>query len=166
MTSFTIDFIFNETNWNQLDNNLEAIAKRASKQVLLLATMPDLINETPIHYSIKFSNAKEVKELNKTYRNKDKPTNVLSFSNLETDMPIVKDLPINLGDIILSFETVKEEALEQNKSFLDHTTHLIVHGILHLLGYDHEIEEEAREMEQLETDILRALNVENPYKEY
>ncbi len=96
-----------------------------------------------------------VQKLNKEWRGKDKPTNVLSFP---------QDEPTMLGDIILAYETVKAEADAQNKRFEDHTTHLIAHGLLHLLGHDHEEDEEAEIMEALEIEILDALNIKNPYE--
>jgi probable rRNA maturation factor len=91
--------------------------------------------------------------LNKSYRGKDKATNVLSFIN--DDEP--------LGDIILAYETIEREAIEQEKSFRDHTIHLIIHGILHLMGHDHEVPEEAAKMEAKEIKILKKLGIENPY---
>ena len=94
-----------------------------------------------------------VQSLNKQYRGKDKPTNVLSFSN--------EDEP--LGDVILAFDTVAREAEAQQKTFRDHATHLIVHGVLHLLGHDHEDEDEAMKMEAREAKILKKLGIANPY---
>jgi probable rRNA maturation factor len=94
-----------------------------------------------------------VQNLNKQYRGKNKPTNVLSFPN--------EDEP--LGDVILAFETVAREAEEQGKTFRDHAAHLIVHGILHLMGYDHEDEGEADKMEAREAKILKKLGIANPY---
>ncbi|HOO81987.1 MAG TPA: rRNA maturation RNase YbeY [Alphaproteobacteria bacterium] len=95
-----------------------------------------------------------VQALNKEWRGKDKPTNVLSFP---------QDEPMLLGDIILAYETVRDEAKEQDKRFEDHATHLIVHGLLHLLGHDHIEEADAQIMESLEIEILRTLNIKNPY---
>ena len=99
-----------------------------------------------------------IRELNKTYRGKDKPTNVLAFP--EGGSP---QAGAYLGDLILALETVEREAKEQGKSFKEHTTHLLVHGTLHLLGYDHEGEKDAAHMEALEVKILKKLNVGNPY---
>ncbi|MCB1563709.1 MAG: rRNA maturation RNase YbeY [Alphaproteobacteria bacterium] len=104
-----------------------------------------------------------VRTLNRDYRGQDKPTNVLSFPQNEPDA-FTGDTPIaTLGDIVLAFETVQTEAQEQNKSFKDHTSHLIVHGLLHLLGFDHIGDEEAETMETLEIKILKALDIKNPY---
>jgi probable rRNA maturation factor len=97
----------------------------------------------------------EIQHLNKHYRNKDKATNVLSFSYHAMDY---------LGDIALSYGTIRREAREQNKPFKNHLAHLIVHGFLHLIGYDHQGEDEADLMEKAETEILKTLKILNPYK--
>lgn len=94
-----------------------------------------------------------IKSLNNDYRGKDKATNVLSFPS---------ELP-ELGDIVLAIETIEKEAKEQGKSFRHHAAHLLVHGFLHLLGYDHIIDKDALKMEQLEIKILKKLGVTNPY---
>ena len=96
-----------------------------------------------------------VQKLNKEWRGKDKPTNVLSFP---------QDEPMLLGDVVLAYETVKREAQEQDKRFEDHLIHLIAHGVLHLLGHDHEDDAEAEEMESLEISVLEALGIKNPYE--
>ncbi|MDE1172312.1 MAG: rRNA maturation RNase YbeY [Parvibaculaceae bacterium] len=102
-----------------------------------------------------------VRELNKTWRGKDKPTNVLSFP-MGASAPGVT--PVPLGDIVFALETVVDEAKEQRKTVSDHLSHLAVHGLLHLLGYDHEESDaEAEEMEALERDILASLDIADPY---
>ncbi len=106
--------------------------------------------------SVVLTNDAEVQKLNKTYRHQDKPTNVLSF---------VSDADGELGDIILAYETVVKEAEDAGLLPLHHVTHLIIHGFLHLLGYDHHHEEEAQRMETMEIRILRDLNIANPYEE-
>lgn len=102
-----------------------------------------------------------IQNLNKTYRGKDKPTNVLSFPQ----DPGSDDKVSNLGDVVLAYETVKKEAAGQKKSFENHVTHLLVHGILHLLAYDHEDDTEAEEMESLEIRVLESLGIKNPYED-
>lgn len=106
--------------------------------------------------SVVLTDDKEVQNLNKTFRHKDKPTNVLSFPSDEKG---------ELGDIILGYETIVQEAQMSGISLLHHTLHLIIHGFLHLLGYDHENESEAKDMETLEIQILNALNIQNPYED-
>ena len=107
----------------------------------------------------------ESQELNLQYREKDKPTNVLSFpSDIPEEMlSLLNAEP--LGDLVICIPVVLQEATEQQKTPSDHFTHLLVHGILHLLGYDHETSEaEAEEMEALEIEILKKLGIANPYQ--
>ncbi|MDP3372352.1 MAG: rRNA maturation RNase YbeY [Candidatus Paracaedibacteraceae bacterium] len=116
--------------------------------------------------SVVFSDNTYIKELNHIYRDKDKPTNVLSFPGYdETLLNILPPFePVPLGDIVFALETIKDEAHIQSKSFENHLTHLFVHGLLHLLGYDHETDDEAEEMEQFEIDILSLFSIPNPYE--
>ena len=111
--------------------------------------------------SILLTNDEEQHALNKEWRGKDSSTNVLSFPQIEPFGPVVG----LLGDITLARETLEREAVELDKSFTDHFTHLVVHGFLHILGYDHTTDEEALQMESLETQILASLGVDDPYAE-
>lgn len=112
-----------------------------------------------------------VHRLNRDYRGRDKPTNVLSFALQDApDHPVGDDpvqdepgIPILLGDVILAYETCEAEALTQGKPLADHVSHLVVHGVLHLLGYDHESDDDAEQMERLETRILEGLGIADPY---
>ncbi len=119
--------------------------------------------------NLSLSNDEEVHRLNKEFRNMDKPTNVLSFANV--DAPDFEEELANstevleLGDIIIALETLEREAQEQSISLQDHLSHLLVHGLLHLLGYDHQEDDEAEHMESLEVKILQQLNIKNPYEE-
>ncbi len=101
----------------------------------------------------------EQQVLNKQWRQIDKPTNVLSFPQIEPFSPVLG----LLGDITLARETLEREAVEQGVSFTDHFTHLVVHGFLHVLGYDHIDEADALVMEGLETQILATLGIDDPY---
>lgn len=115
----------------------------------------------PIELSLVFTNDAEIREINAEWRDKDKPTNVLSFPAYPIQ-PGDEPGPM-LGDIVIARETVEREAVELEKTFDDHLTHLLVHGFLHLFGYDHMDEEEAEEMEGLETRILARLGLSDPY---
>lgn len=96
-----------------------------------------------------------IKKLNRRYRNINKPTNVLSFPQSGVHA---------LGDVVLAYETVRREAKEQGKPFRHHAMHLIIHGILHLIGHDHKKRGAARKMESLEVRILKSFGVQNPYE--
>ena len=102
----------------------------------------------------------ESNELNLTYRGKDKPTNVLSFP---FEAPPGLELPL-LGDLVICRQVVEREAQEQGKPLMAHWAHMVVHGSLHLLGYDHIEDEEAEEMEALERDIMQELGFADPYQ--
>ena len=109
--------------------------------------------------SVRLCDDEEIRALNLAWRNKDKATNVLSFpSSAGTRSPL-------LGDIVVAFEYVSEEARDAGRSLRDHLAHMLVHGMLHLLGYDHENEREAEEMEDLERRILATLGIDDPYAE-
>ncbi|WP_108462742.1 rRNA maturation RNase YbeY [Devosia naphthalenivorans] len=109
--------------------------------------------------SILLTNDEEQHALNREWRGKDSPTNVLSFPQIEPFGPVIGII----GDITLARETLEREAAEQGVSFTDHFTHLVVHGFLHILGYDHLTDAEALQMESLETQILGSLGVGDPY---
>lgn len=108
----------------------------------------------------------ESQQLNKTYRDQDKPTNVLSFpADHDPTFKLPAQFQQQLGDLVLCHTVIMAEAQAQHKTLADHYTHLIIHGILHLLGHDHVLEAEAQIMEQCEIDLLHALNIHNPYEE-
>jgi probable rRNA maturation factor len=111
--------------------------------------------------SLVFTNDDSIQEINAEWRGKDKPTNVLSFPAFPLE-PGGMPGPM-LGDIVIARETVEREAVDLDKTFDDHLTHLLVHGFLHLFGYDHMEKDEAEEMEALETRILAGLGLSDPY---
>jgi probable rRNA maturation factor len=110
--------------------------------------------------TIRFVDEAESQELNHEYRGKDKPTNVLSFP---FEAPAHVPIPL-LGDLIVCKQVVEREAIEQEKTLTAHWAHMIVHGCLHLLGYDHIEDEEAEEMEGIERVVMAELGFEDPYK--
>jgi probable rRNA maturation factor len=111
--------------------------------------------------SILFTDDAQIQGLNAQWRAKDKPTNVLSFPAFAPNK--AGPLPPMLGDIVLAAETVKREAILEEKPLQHHISHLVVHGLLHLIGYDHETDEDAEEMEALERRILARLAIPDPY---
>lgn len=120
-----------------------------------------------IFVSISFTNDKTIKKINAQTRGKNKPTNILSFQNFAS----LKDLPkqstsappVPVGDLVLAYETIFAEAMAEGKRPKDHLTHLLIHGFLHLFGYDHMNESDAKKMETLEIKILKSLGISNPY---
>lgn len=116
----------------------------------------------PVEVCIRIVDKPEIQTLNKTYRKKDTPTNVLSFSSeLPDDIPQKRRY---LGDVVLCADVIQAEALEQNKTREAHWAHMVIHGILHLQGYDHIQEVEANKMERYEIQLLKTLGFSNPYE--
>ncbi|MEQ8744426.1 rRNA maturation RNase YbeY [Parasphingorhabdus sp.] len=153
----------NEQDWTDL-------AAQAAKAAISASSHADLLDRNfAIEVSVKLSDDSEVHSLNKAYRGKDKPTNVLSFPQIQPDLletlANTDDGEALLGDIILAYETCRDEASAKNISFSHHVSHLIVHGSLHLLGYDHENEIDAGLMENCEINALATLGIANPYAE-
>ena len=114
----------------------------------------------------------EIQELNRQYRGKDKSTNVLSFPfempelNLPDEVQIYKSISNFLGDIVICVQVVSQESKQQNKPLSHHWAHMLIHGTLHLLGYDHTEEQEAEEMEGIEIAILKNLSIDDPYQDH
>lgn len=119
----------------------------------------------PVELSVILADDGTVHRLNRDYRGQDKPTNVLSFALAEGEAVPDAGGPAMLGDIVLAYETVAREAAEAGKRPQDHACHLVVHGVLHLLGYDHGTDAEAETMERLETAILARFGLADPYAE-
>ena len=135
----------------------------ASVQAAIAATLGELgIDGAASELSIVLTDDAHIQELNASWRGKDKPTNVLSFPAFPPQKGSSRLAPM-LGDIVLALETVRSEAQLDNKSFEHHLSHLLVHGLLHLLGYDHETPDEAEEMEALERRVLSRLAINDPY---
>ena len=145
-----LNYILIDERWDQFSLSWEDIISQTLEKAAEVLNK----NFSSREVSVVLSNDEEVQNLNKTFRHKDSPTNVLSFPS---------EMPEELGDIILAYETVSREAKEENISLLDHALHLIIHGFLHLLGYDHEEEHDAEIMENMEIEILKALHIKNPY---
>jgi probable rRNA maturation factor len=140
------------------DARLETVATRAKVRRWVQAALLG-----PAEINVRFVDAAEGQTLNRDYRAKDYATNVLTFAYNEGE-ELAADEPVQ-ADIILCTDVLQREADEQKKTVEEHTAHLVVHGVLHAQGYDHEHEEEAGEMENLERDILEALGYPNPYDE-
>lgn len=150
-----IDITVEAGEWKSAAH-LSQLSTQALRAAVLHASAPLPENA---EVSVVFTDDGHVQALNRQWRDQDKPTNVLSFAANDGEGP---QSPL-LGDIIVAFETVRGEAIEQKKRFDDHLAHLLVHGFLHLLGYDHIEDAEAEEMEALETLILASLGIAPPY---
>ncbi|MBM3535467.1 MAG: rRNA maturation RNase YbeY [Alphaproteobacteria bacterium] len=135
--------------WKKSLPGASRLARRAAKAALAAAAAG------PAQVSLALADDAAIRILNRDYRGKDKPTNVLSFES--GDQPF-------LGDVVLALETVLNEAREQGKPPADHLAHLVVHGVLHLLGHDHESRTDARRMELMEVEVLAGLGVPDPYE--
>lgn len=152
----TIDILIESPLWGSRES-YEKLADACVDAVWKRLNLPKTVTEL----SLVLTDDVAIREINAQWRNIDKPTNVLSFPAFAMT---AGDKPGRmLGDIIIARETVEREAQEEQKSLDQHLHHMIVHGLLHLLGYDHEDEEEAEEMEALERDILHALAIPDPY---
>lgn len=165
-TAVTVD----DEAWEQALPDIDAMADRAVSAAIDLLNDGDgrVPEHGDIEVSLLFTSNEAVRDLNARYRGVDAPTNVLSFpGRIETKaLPSLgpgPGPPVALGDIVLAFDVVAKEAKEQTKTLSSHVTHLIVHGLLHLLGYDHERDRDAIEMETLEGQILGALGISDPY---
>lgn len=152
-----IDLMIEEGAWPSEDA-LRALVDRAVPVALAEAEV-EVVDG--VELSLVFTDDDAIQSLNAEWRQKDKPTNVLSFPAFP--MAPGDPLPPMLGDIVLAYETVVREAELEGKPLENHITHLIIHGLLHLLGYDHETDEEAEEMEALERQALARLAIPDPY---
>jgi probable rRNA maturation factor len=162
-SSLEIAVSLHDAAWPDALADLESRARAAVRAALSHAAGAGVdLGDGPLEISLVFTDDAEQRALNRDYRHKDSATNVLSFPNMD-DAVAAGQLRL-LGDVVLARETVEREAGEQGKSFADHTTHLLVHGVLHLLGYDHMDADEAAEMEALERAALADLGIADPYE--
>ncbi|MDF0486970.1 rRNA maturation RNase YbeY [Sphingomonas sp. H39-1-10] len=147
----------------------DALALRAATAAIERTPNGEILTTAAIfEVSVRLADDAEVRHLNAQYRQKDKPTNVLSFPMVQPDLLETvgqnsDDGEVLLGDIVLAYGVCAAEAEERGIPLADHATHLIVHGTLHLLGYDHMVEDEAEAMEAIETDALASLGLADPY---
>jgi len=145
-----IETIIEDDRWSEMEPAAMALAKRCHETVL--NRVPDLDGGV----ALLLTGDSRVQSLNAEFRNQDKSTNVLSF-------PSGDDSPDFLGDIALAYETCMQEANTAALPLADHAAHLIIHGLLHLVGYDHQSDEDARIMELLETELLAEMGIADPY---
>jgi probable rRNA maturation factor len=156
----TVSIAADDSGWDAVPNLVE-LARQAADAALGAAYR----GPRPASLAILFTGDAAIAKLNRQWRGKAKPTNVLSFP-APPNLPVPEGEPRPLGDIVLAFGTVAREAEEQDKPLPHHATHLIVHGVLHLLGHDHETEGQAEDMEALERLILKQLGITDPYERH
>jgi probable rRNA maturation factor len=150
-----IDVVHESRQWH--DRRIDGIIQRAADAALQTA---GAAMSGAAEIGVLLTDDDGIRALNRDWRGIDKPTNVLSFPAT----PSVADAPTrHLGDVVLAYETVRTEAMDEGKDFADHLAHLVVHGVLHLLGYDHEADDEATAMEAREVAALALLGVADPY---
>lgn len=155
-------------DWDET-TDWDALAARAVGAALAGAGQGSLLGPqgAMVEVSVRLTDDEEVQRLNRDYRGKDRPTNILSFPMHAPEalpgMLAEADMDLLLGDLALALETVEREAAEKGISVEDHVTHLMVHGTLHLLGHDHQDDSAADAMEALETRILAGLGIADPY---
>jgi len=154
-----IDISMEAGDWPQEARLLELV----SAGVEAAARIADLKWPDDAELSVLFTDNKTMADINGQWRNKPIPTNVLSFPG--GDIAIGEPSEVMIGDLVFAFETVIEEAKDQAKTFEDHLTHLVVHGFLHLFGYDHLNDKQAEQMETLERHVLAELGIDDPYRD-
>ena len=142
-----------------LDEGIDIEKPLDNKLNKIVSTILDQEKMSDCVINLRLLNDKEMRKLNMQFRQKDKTTNVLSFPNDDISVKQTK----NIGDIAISIEYVKAEAKKEGKTFDDHIIHMLAHGVYHILGYDHENNENAMIMENKEIQTLKKINISNPY---
>ncbi len=148
-----IDILVESDRWKQAEEDAGPVVRRA------IAEAAATLSTGGAELAIVLTDDSAIRLLNRTWRDTDAATNVLSFPTADSG-----GTPSLLGDIVLAYETIAREARAERKPFAHHVAHLAVHGFLHLLGYDHERNEDAETMEKAERDILRRLGIPDPYR--
>ena len=172
MSQVVLDIEVEEERWQKALSSVSSVAEKVKDAtidyVFKNANIEVLKANKPLIISVCLSNDEHVRELNRDFRNMDKPTNVLTFANMDfADFKAENEVfgEIDLGNIIIAYETMQKEADVENITLQAHFCHLLTHGILHILGFDHIEDEEAEYMESFERAILQNLGIADPYKE-
>ncbi|HKY94605.1 MAG TPA: rRNA maturation RNase YbeY [Kiloniellales bacterium] len=164
-----VDILIEAPAWLRALPEAERVVERAARATFAIATLPD---DGAWECAVLLADDSRLQELNRRFRGQDKPTNVLSFpadprepdyAN-EVQMEPAEDQPLPYGDVAIAYGTTAAEAAEQGKTLADHLSHLVVHGLLHLIGHDHETAAEAERMEALERQILWEIGIADPYE--
>ena len=170
MPNIDIKFNIEEEKWLEYDNNIVKNITIFLKEISKKIEINLLKGSIDIEISILLTNNNQIRKLNQNYRQKHKATNILAFPlydiNLRNNKNISEylfDNNLMLGDLVLSLEYIKNESVEQDKNFDHHLKHLLLHGLLHLIGYDHIDNNDRKTMEELEINILKEFNIKDPY---
>lgn len=160
-----IDVLIEDDIWNEY--HLKDTILQTTKAVLNYLHIYKYADN--IEFSIILTNNIAIQSLNKQYRFQDKPTNTLSFPAQDINPKEMKKNKFHdgfamLGDVIFAYQIIEDEAKEQNKDFKQHFTHLLAHGLLHLFGFDHKVDSEAEEMENIEIELLNKMGIQSPYE--
>tara|TARA_B100001123_G_C14682963_1_gene778199 strand:+ start:24 stop:527 length:504 start_codon:yes stop_codon:yes gene_type:complete len=161
--SFSLcDVAFHCTKWEICHKDLDRLIPQILDQVR--KTFSNFLSTG--HVDLILADNAFIQDLNYRYRGQNRPTNVLSFpqSDFKKGKIEPEDEFVLLGDIVMAYEVIAHEAKQENKPFLDHFSHLLVHGMLHLLGFDHETNDDQQEMESFEVKILSKIGISNPYE--
>jgi len=165
MSNINIDLLVQDRSWKSQKEINKQLMEDIFKLVLNYLKIP--MCENTVEISVTLTNDENIRTLNKNYRHRDRPTNVLTFSLYEKKSDVVNDIRkmpfMALGDIIFSYDTIEKESREQHKTFKNHFIHMLIHSYLHLFSYDHIEKREQKEMENIEIEILKSLNIDNPY---
>ena len=167
-----IDILQKSIRWQQ-QKNIDAFLVKTTKKILPQTSLASFLQKksNSLQLNIILLADSQIKKINQQFRQQNKPTNVLSFASLneiELQTTNINQVLGNsnfvaLGDLLFAYQTIEKEAKQQNKTFHNHLTHLLIHGILHLLGNDHQQPAMAKIMEEQEIAILQNLNITNPY---
>jgi probable rRNA maturation factor len=160
-TDLAVDVVQRSPLWRERLADLDAVCAATARATFAASPLPE-DERGGCELSIVLADDALLRELNARWRGVNKPTNVLAFAAESSAMP--PDAPRLLGDVVIAFETVVSEAEAQEKPLAHHLRHLVVHGVLHLLGWDHEDAAEAERMEALEVAVLHELGVPDPYR--
>ena len=161
-----LDINITSKKWNDHNIDLNEFISKFASEALSACNIFKIAESAEL--SILLTTDQKIRKLNNEYRGKDKPTNVLSFPLQQINpgkflKSHALEKVIYLGDIIFAYATIKKEALREEKDFLDHFAHLIIHGTLHLIGFDHECDLDANQMEEIEIKLLAKFGIASPY---
>lgn len=172
MAQIVLDIDLEDARWSEALPDIVSVAEKVKKAtfdyVCANTDIAVLNADKPLLINVCFSSDSHVHQLNKNFRNKDKPTNVLTFANIDyADFGLENEAfaEIDLGSIIIAFETMQVEAQLEKITLQAHLCHLLVHGFLHILGFDHIEDDEAEYMEGFEKEILQSIGIANPYQD-